>query len=64
MTYYFILFFSLSIYRIESDSLDDGHGYTPSSIFSWLTRYMYNRRTKINPLWNTVVVGGYHDNTP
>ena len=54
----------LLVHRIESDSLDDGHGYTPSSIFSWLTRYMYNRRTKIDPLWNTVVVGGYYDNTP
>ena len=55
---------SLSLPSIESDSLDDGHKYTPSSIFSWLTMVMYNRRTRINPLWNTVVVGGYHDNKP
>ncbi|XP_064388193.1 bactericidal permeability-increasing protein-like [Halichondria panicea] len=49
---------------IESDSLDDGHKYTPTSLYSWLSTYMYDRRTKINPLWNTIVVGGYHDNKP
>lgn len=44
---------------IESDSLDDGHSYTPASIFSYLTRVMYSRRSRFNPLWNTVIVGGY-----
>ncbi len=51
-------------HSIESDSLDDGHKYTPTSLYSWLSTYMYDRRTKINPLWNTIVVGGYHDNKP
>ncbi len=51
-------------HRIESDSLADGHQYTPSTLYSWLSTYMYNRRTKIKPLWNTIVVGGYHDNKP
>lgn len=50
--------------RIESDSLDDGHKYTPKSLFSWLTRFMYNRRTRINPLWNTAIVGGYNEDKP
>ncbi|XP_003384464.1 PREDICTED: proteasome subunit beta type-4-like [Amphimedon queenslandica] len=50
--------------NIESDSYCDGHSYTPRSFYSWLTRVMYNRRTKINPLWNTVIMGGYHDNKP
>ncbi len=54
----------LFISSIESDSMNDGHGYTPTAIFSWLTRVMYNRRSKINPLWNTVIVGGYHERTP
>ena len=45
--------------RIESDSLDDGISYTPTSIFSYLTRVMYSRRSKFDPLWNTVIVGGY-----
>ena len=51
-------------YSIESDCLCDGHVYTPQSMHSWLTRVMYNRRTKINPLWNTVIIGGYHEEKP
>lgn len=50
--------------NIESDCLCDGHVYTPQSMHSWLTRVMYNRRTKINPLWNTVIIGGYHEEKP
>ncbi|KAH3707083.1 proteasome subunit beta type-4-like [Dreissena polymorpha] len=44
---------------IEEECLNDGFGYTPSSLFSWLTRVMYNRRSNINPLWNTYVVAGW-----
>ena len=58
------VYIHIHAYRIDSDSLDDGHSYTPKSVFSWLTRVMYNRRTKINPLWNTVIVGGYHEEKP
>merc|ERR1712183_212826 len=44
---------------IESDSLDDGHDYTPRSVYNYLGRVMYNRRSKMNPLWNTLIVGGF-----
>ncbi|KAM6395208.1 proteasome subunit beta type-4 [Rhynochetos jubatus] len=44
---------------IDEELLGDGHSYSPRAIHSWLTRVMYNRRSKINPLWNTVVIGGY-----
>uniref|UniRef100_A0A8C0I993 Proteasome subunit beta n=1 Tax=Bubo bubo TaxID=30461 RepID=A0A8C0I993_BUBBB len=43
---------------IDEELLGDGHSYSPKAIHSWLTRVMYNRRSKINPLWNTVVIGG------
>ncbi|XP_068744360.1 proteasome subunit beta type-4-like [Montipora capricornis] len=46
---------------IEDACLNDGHGYTPKSIFSWLTRVMYYRRSKFDPLWNQIIVGGVHD---
>lgn len=46
---------------IDDACLNDGHGYTPKSIFSWLTREMYHRRSKFNPLWNQIVVGGVKD---
>ncbi|XP_060599189.1 proteasome subunit beta type-4-like [Ruditapes philippinarum] len=49
---------------IDEECLNDGFGYTPSSLFSWLTRVMYNRRSNINPLWNTYVVAGWHDEEP
>ncbi|XP_034280990.1 proteasome subunit beta type-4 [Pantherophis guttatus] len=44
---------------IDEDLLGDGHSYSPKAIHSWLTRVMYNHRSKMNPLWNTVVIGGY-----
>lgn len=43
---------------IEEECLDDGISYTPKSLHSWLTRVMYNRRSKFNPLWNSVIIGG------
>ncbi|NWV15796.1 PSB4 protein, partial [Ptilonorhynchus violaceus] len=46
---------------IDEELLGDGHSYSPRAIHSWLTRVMYNRRSKINPLWNSVVIGGFCD---
>ena len=37
---------------------DDGIEMQPSEVFSYLSRVMYNRRSKFNPLWNSLVVGG------
>ncbi|RUS20609.1 nucleophile aminohydrolase [Endogone sp. FLAS-F59071] len=39
---------------------DDGHVFGTPHIFEYLFRVMYNRRSKFNPLWNMVVVGGLH----
>ena len=38
---------------------DDGHAYGPSELFAWLTRVLYNRRNKFDPLWNSLVVAGF-----
>merc|ERR1711998_174124 len=38
---------------------DDGGEMSPSQIHSYLSRVMYNRRTKVNPLYNQLVIGGY-----
>ncbi|KAM4690897.1 proteasome subunit beta type-4 [Rhinophrynus dorsalis] len=46
---------------IDEELLGDGHTYSPKAIHSWLTRVMYNRRCKMNPLWNTVVLGGVYN---
>merc|ERR1712004_1537 len=49
---------------IDEECLDDGFSYTPRSLYSWLTRVMYNRRCKFDPLWNTVIVGGMQEGEP
>ncbi|KAK6179941.1 hypothetical protein SNE40_012186 [Patella caerulea] len=49
---------------IDEECLNDGFGFTPKSMFSWLTRVLYNRRSKFNPLWNVYVVAGYQDEQP
>merc|ERR1719320_693358 len=49
---------------IEEDCMDDGFGYTAPGLHAWLTRVMYNRRSKGNPLWNTYVVAGFRDDQP
>ncbi|XP_025048275.1 LOW QUALITY PROTEIN: proteasome subunit beta type-4 [Alligator sinensis] len=46
---------------IDEELLGDGHNYSPKAIHSWLTRAMYSRRCKMNPLWNTVVIGGFYN---
>ena len=38
---------------------DDGHEMTPAEVFAYLTRVMYNRRNKFDPLWNSLVVAGF-----
>merc|ERR1712142_217218 len=49
---------------IDENCYDDGFNYTPKSLFSWLTRVMYNRRSKYDPLWNTFAVAGINDDKP
>ncbi|KAE8589030.1 hypothetical protein XENTR_v10022863 [Xenopus tropicalis] len=46
---------------IDEELVGDGHNYSPKAVHSWLTRVMYNRRSKMNPLWNTVVIGGFYN---
>jgi len=37
---------------------DDGKQLSPLEIFSYLSRLLYNRRSKVDPLWNTLLIGG------
>ncbi|XP_077320006.1 proteasome subunit beta type-4 [Lithobates pipiens] len=46
---------------IDEELVGDGHNYSPKALHSWLTRVMYNRRSKMNPLWNTVVLAGFYN---
>lgn len=43
---------------------DDGASLTAPEIHSYLTRVLYNRRNKQDPLWNSLVVAGFKDGAP
>ncbi|KFM64167.1 Proteasome subunit beta type-4, partial [Stegodyphus mimosarum] len=49
---------------IEEECLNDGFNLKPKSLHCWLTRTLYNRRSKFDPLWNDFVVGGMQDGKP
>merc|ERR1712168_137314 len=48
----------------REEQINDGVIYNPRRLHSWLTRVMYNRRTKFNPLWNVFLVAGVHNDEP
>mmetsp|Transcript_13883 Transcript_13883/g.35682 ORF Transcript_13883/g.35682 Transcript_13883/m.35682 type:complete len:297 (+) Transcript_13883:150-1040(+) len=43
---------------------DDGIRITPKETHAYLSRVMYNRRNKFDPLWNSLIVGGFYDDKP
>lgn len=51
----FMGFFFCSLY---DNMWDDGNSLGPKEVHSYLTRVMYNRRNKFNPLWNSLILGG------
>jgi 20S proteasome subunit beta 7 len=42
----------------EDFIMDDGVRLTPKEVYAYLSRVMYNRRNKMDPLWNSLVVAG------
>ena len=48
---------------IDDESVEDGYQLSPQAIYHYLSRVMYNRRSKMNPLWNQLVVAGFNDHT-
>eukprot|EP01098_Paradermamoeba_levis_P004332 TRINITY_DN1864_c0_g1_i1.p1 TRINITY_DN1864_c0_g1~~TRINITY_DN1864_c0_g1_i1.p1 ORF type:complete len:246 (-),score=70.43 TRINITY_DN1864_c0_g1_i1:98-835(-) len=45
----------------SEELLNDGSALTPKEIYSYLSRVMYNRRNRMNPLWNNLVLGGFRN---
>lgn len=43
---------------LQDYNMSDGAITEPSEVHEYLTRVLYNRRNKFNPLWNSLVVGG------
>lgn len=46
---------------IEEFTESDGHELGPAEIHEYLSRVLYGRRSKMNPLWNSILVGGKKD---
>ncbi|KAK9453439.1 nucleophile aminohydrolase [Dipodascopsis uninucleata] len=46
---------------IEDDYEQDGHSLRAPHIHEYLSRVMYNRRSKVDPLWNAILVAGKRD---
>jgi 20S proteasome subunit beta 7 len=44
---------------IEEFTANDGHDLGPAEIHEYLSQVMYGRRSKMNPLWNSFLVGGF-----
>jgi len=49
---------------IDEECIDDGLKMKPKSLYCWLTRVMYQRRSKLDPFWNNLVIGGIQDGVP
>lgn len=40
---------------------EDGHSLGPAEIHEYLSQVMYARRSKMDPLWNSLLVAGVKD---
>lgn len=45
----------------EEINTQDNHKLGPAEVHEYLSNVMYARRSKINPLWNSLLVGGVKD---
>ena len=50
--------------QIDEECADDGFNMKPKALHCWLTRVLYNRRSKFDPLWNVILVAGMQDGEP
>ncbi len=46
---------------VDEFTAADGHSLGPAEIHEYLSQVMYARRSKMNPLWNSLLVGGFKD---
>ncbi|KAJ2938183.1 hypothetical protein O0L34_g18523 [Tuta absoluta] len=49
---------------IDEQCIGDGLQLKPRSLHCWLTRVLYNKRSKMDPLWSNYVVAGVQDGEP
>lgn len=49
---------------IGEECLEDNIPLKPASLHCWLTRVLYQRRSKVDPLWNNVLIAGIQKEIP
>lgn len=49
---------------IDEQCIGDGLHLKPRSMHCWLTRVLYNKRCKMDPLWSNYIVAGIQDGEP
>lgn len=51
--------------QIQEETSMDGNKYSlsPLALHTWLTRVLYNRRSRMDPLWTTWIIGGIVEST-
>ena len=54
----FVIQTILTRVRIDERTAEDGHSLGPTEVYEYLSQVMYARRSKMNPLWNAVVLAG------
>eukprot|EP00095_Tigriopus_kingsejongensis_P007445 maker-scaffold403_size186359-snap-gene-0.51 protein:Tk07445 transcript:maker-scaffold403_size186359-snap-gene-0.51-mRNA-1 annotation:"hypothetical protein DAPPUDRAFT_99667" len=50
--------------QVDEDITGGGVTMKPEALHCWITRFLYNKRSKFDPLWTTVIVGGMQDDKP
>jgi 20S proteasome subunit beta 7 len=46
---------------IDEFAAADGHTLGPAEIHEYLSQVLYSRRSRMNPLWNSILIGGVRD---
>lgn len=49
---------------VDDYNYNDNITMKPKSLYNWLTRVLYQKRSRFDPLWIDVVVGGMQDGEP
>lgn len=47
--------------QIGEECHADGHTLTPKALYNWITRVLYQKRSKFDPLWTTWIVAGMNE---
>ncbi|GBG29892.1 Proteasome subunit beta type-4 [Hondaea fermentalgiana] len=47
--------------EVEDACVADGITHSPKEIWCCMARILYHRRSKMNPLWNNLVIAGFHE---